>query len=54
MEIRPPTLTGRDARIAHAASTMTGTLQEMNQPAGMPGLAVDLRQRELTSSLWLH
>ena len=46
VEIRPTTTARRDAPIAHAASTMTGALQEMNQPAGMPGLAVDLRQRE--------
>jgi hypothetical protein len=25
---------------------MTGALHAMNQPAAMPGLAVDLRQRE--------
>jgi hypothetical protein len=25
---------------------MSGALQAMNQPAAMPGLAVDLRQRE--------
>jgi hypothetical protein len=25
---------------------MTGALQTMKQPAAMPGLAVDLRQRE--------
>ena len=45
-EIRSATFARRDAPIAHAASTMTGALQEINQPAGMPGLAVDLRQRE--------
>jgi conjugative relaxase-like TrwC/TraI family protein len=35
-----------DARLSHAAGKMTGALHAMNQPAAMPGLAVDLRQRE--------
>jgi conjugative relaxase-like TrwC/TraI family protein len=43
----PPTSLGRhDARLSHAAGKMTGALQAMNQPAAMPGIAVDLRQRE--------
>jgi conjugative relaxase-like TrwC/TraI family protein len=43
----PPTSFGRhDARLSHAAQKMSGALQAMNQPAAMPGLAVDLRQRE--------
>jgi len=43
----PPASLGRhDARLAHAGGKMSGALQAMNQPAAMPGLAVDLRQRE--------
>jgi hypothetical protein len=30
----------------HATAKMTGALLAMNQPAAMPGLAVNLRQRE--------
>ena len=45
-EIRLATFARRDAPTARAASKMNGALQEMNQPAGMPGLAVDLRHRE--------
>lgn len=36
----------RDAQVAHAAGKMAGALQAMNQPAAMPGLAVNLKQRE--------
>jgi len=36
----------RDAQVARAAGKMAGALQTMNQPAAMPGLAVNLRQRE--------
>ncbi len=43
----PPASLGRhDARLSHAAGRMAGALQAMSQPAAMPGLAVDLRQRE--------
>jgi conjugative relaxase-like TrwC/TraI family protein len=43
----PSASSGRhDARVSHAAGKMTGALQTMKQPAAMPGLAVDLRQRE--------
>jgi conjugative relaxase-like TrwC/TraI family protein len=44
--IRPATFARRDAQVAHAASRMTGALQAMSQPAAMPGLAVNLSQRE--------
>lgn len=43
----PPAIPGRhDARLSHAAGKMSGALQAINQPAAMPGIAVDLRQRE--------
>ena len=44
--IRPAVGVRRDARVAHAAGKVAKTLQTMNQPAAMPGVAVDLRQRE--------
>jgi conjugative relaxase-like TrwC/TraI family protein len=44
--IAPASLGRHDAGLSHAAGKMTGALQAMNQPAAMPGLAVDLRQRE--------
>lgn len=42
----PAIVARRDAQGAHAAGKMGGALQTMNQPAAMPGLAVNLRQRE--------
>ena len=44
--IGPAIVARRDAQVAHAAGKMAGALQTMNQPAAMPGLAVNLRQRE--------
>ena len=44
--IRPAVVARRDAQVAHAAGKMAGALQTINQPAAMPGLAVNLRQRE--------
>ena len=44
--IWPPSVARRDAQVAHAAGKMAGALQAMNQPASMPGLAVNLRRRE--------
>ncbi|MFZ0853664.1 MAG: MobF family relaxase [Hyphomicrobiaceae bacterium] len=43
---RPAFVARRDARVAKAAGKIAGALQTMNQPATMPGLAVNLRQRE--------
>ena len=44
--IRPGIVARLDAQVAHAAGKMASALQVMNQPAAMPGLAVNLRQRE--------
>jgi conjugative relaxase-like TrwC/TraI family protein len=44
--IRPRIVARRDAQVAHAAGKVAGALQTINQPASMPGLAVNLRQRE--------
>jgi len=44
--IRPAIVARRDAQVAHAAGKIAGALQTLNQPAAMPGLAVNLRQRE--------
>ena len=44
--IRPAIVARRDAQVARAAGKMAGALQTMNQSAAMPGLAVNLRQRE--------
>jgi hypothetical protein len=44
--IRPAIAARRDAQVAHAAGKMADALQTMNHPAAMPGLAVNLRQRE--------
>ena len=49
--IRPAVGVRRDARVAHAAGKVAKTLQTMNQPAAMPGVAVDLRQRERDAGL---
>ena len=46
MALRSSALAKRDAQLAGAASNATMALQAMDQPAAMPGLAVDLRQRE--------
>ena len=46
MAMRRAALAKQDARLGHASSKVAGKLQAMNQPASIPGLAVELRQRE--------